>query len=257
MKNGYLLQQLLLRDFKQKYKGTVLGFLWPVIIPLFMMVIYTFVFSVIFQARWTAETTNNYEYALVIFCGLSSFNMLSEIMGRATTIISGNVNYVKKVIFPLEMLPFTITVTAFVNCLISYGILLVANLILTRTFFVTSLELVFLFIPLFGTCLGIAYALSAMAVYYKDIGNAIGILTTVLLYVSPVFYSLKAVPVQLQMISAVNPLSYIIENARQICLYGEHLNIQQYICSLIVSAILLGAGFLIFKRAKDGFADVL
>lgn len=257
MKNGYLLQQLVNRDFKEKYKGSVLGVLWSVIVPLFMMIMYTYVFSEIFHAAWGEQPSSKYEYALVIFCGLSAFNMFSEVMTRSTGIVMGNVNYVKKVIFPLELLPLTVTITAFVNCLISYGILLVGNLFLNHKIYITSLELILQFIPLFIACLGVSYILSALAVYFKDIVNAISVLVMILMYVSPIFYSLETAPRQFQMLAVVNPLASIIENARKTCLYGEHMNFGNYLLSLGVSAGILAIGYLIFNRLKNGFADIL
>lgn len=257
MKNYYLLQQLIIKDFREKYKGSVLGVLWSIIIPLFMMVIYTFVFSEIFQPVWSAQPSSKFEYALIIFCGLSAFNMFSEVMTRSTGIISENVNYVKKVIFPLELLPMTVSIVAFVNCIISYVILLVGNFILTQTIYITSFEMIFLLIPLLLTCLGISYALAALSVYFKDIVNAISVVVMILMYASPIFYSLEAAPKLIQFIAFVNPLAYIIENARKVCIYGEHMNINNYLISLVVSGIILFVGYQIFDRLKVGFADVL
>lgn len=257
MKNIYLLQQLIIKDFREKYKGSVLGVLWSVMIPLFMMVIYTFVFSEIFQPVWSAQPSSKFEYALVIFCGLSAFNMFSEVMTRSTGIITGNVNYVKKVIFPLELLPLSISIVAFINCVISYMILLIGNIILTHTVHITSIELILLFIPLFITCLGISYALAALVVYFRDIVNAISLIVMVLMYISPIFYSLEAAPKLFQRIAAINPLAYIIENARRVCIYGQHMNLNYYLISLGVSAVILVVGYQIFSRLKDGFADIL
>lgn len=257
MKNSYLLQQLIKRDFKEKYKGSVLGILWSVIVPLFMMVVYTFVFSEIFHPAWGEGQGSKYEYALVIFCGLSAFNMFSEVITRSVGAITGNVNYVKKVIFPLELLPLTVTVTAFTNCLISYGILLFANLILNHTFYLTSLQLVLQFIPLFAVCLGVAYVLAALAVYFRDIVNAVSVMVMILMYVSPIFYSLESAPKQLQILAIINPLSLVIENARRTCLYGENMDLRYYLISLAMSSVVLAIGYLIFGRLKYGFADVL
>ena len=257
MENEYLFRQLIKRDFREKYKGSVLGILWTIIVPLFMMVIYTYVFSEIFHPVWSADSNSRYEYALVIFCGLSAFNMLSEVMTRSTGIIAGNVNYVKKVIFPLNLLPLTVTTTAFVNSLISYGILLIGNLILTHKLYWTSLELILQFVPLFMTCLGVSYALAALAVYFKDIVNAISVLVMVLMYGSPIFYPLETAPAPFRMIAFINPLAYVIENSRKICLYGEHMDWRYYLISAVVSAVILAAGRSIFGRLKDGFADVL
>lgn len=257
MKNGYLLKQLVNRDFKEKYKGSVLGVLWSVIVPLFMMAMYTYVFSEIFHSAWGEQPGNKYEYALVIFCGLSAFNMFSEIMTRSPGIIMENVNYVKKVIFPLELLPMTVTITAFVNCLISYGILLIGNLFLNHTIYITSLELILQFIPLFVACLGVAYALSALAVYFRDIVNATSVLVMILMYTSPIFYSLETAPRQFQILAYINPLASVIENARRICLYGEHMEWEYYLVSLGASGVMLAIGYLVFHRLKNGFADVL
>lgn len=257
MKNAYLLQQLVNRDFKEKYKGSVLGILWSVIVPLFMMIMYTYVFSEIFHPAWGEQPGSKYEYALVIFCGLSAFNMFSEVMTRSSGIVMGNVNYVKKVIFPLELLPLTVTITAFANCLISYGILLIGNLFLNHKIYLTSLELILQFIPLFMACLGIAYLLSALAVFFRDIVNAISVLVMILMYGSPIFYSLETAPKQFQVLAVMNPLASVIENARKVCLYGEHMNLGNYMLSLVVSAVILLLGHLIFDRLKDGFADIL
>ena len=257
MKNGYLLQQLIMCDFKEKYKGSVLGILWSVIVPIFMMVVYTYVFSVIFQPVLGGGQGRKYEYALVIFCGLSAFNMFSEVITRSVGTITGNVNYVKKVIFPLELLPLTVTVTAFVNCLISYGILLIGNLILNHTFYLTSLQLLLQFIPLFAVCLGVAYVLSALAVYFRDIVNAVSVLVMILMYASPIFYSLESAPKQLHILAIINPLAPVIENARRVCLYGENMDLVHYLISLAISTIVLSIGYIAFGRLKHGFADVL
>lgn len=257
MENIYLLKQLIIKDFREKYKGSVLGMMWSIIIPLFMMVIYTYVFSEIFQPVWSSQPSSKFEYALIIFCGLSAFNMFSEVMNRSTGVITGNVNYVKKVIFPLELLPLTVSIVAFVNCLISYVILIIGNLILTHTIYITSIELILQFIPLFMTCLGISYALAALAVYFRDIVNAISVFVMVLMYVSPIFYSLEAAPKLFRYIASINPLAYIIENARKVCIYGEHMNWHYYLVSVGVSVVILIVGYQIFSRLKDGFADVL
>ena len=257
MKNSYLLQQLIIKDFREKYKGSLLGVMWSFMIPLFMMVIYTFVFSEIFQPVWSTQPSSKFEYALIIFCGLSAFNMFSEVMTRSVGIVTGNVNYVKKVIFPLELLPLAVCTVAFVNCVISYGILLIANLILTHVVYITSIELCLLFIPLFMTCLGVSYALAALSVYFRDIVNAISILVMILMYVSPIFYSLEAAPRQFRYIAAINPLAYIIENARSVCIYGQHMNRNSYMVSMVVSVVILLVGYQIFVRLKAGFADIL
>lgn len=256
-KYKYLLFQMVKRDFREKYKGSALGIIWSVIVPIFMMIIYTFVFSVIFQVRWSEQETGKFEYALMIFCGLCAINMINEVMNRASMGIVHNANYVKKVIFPLEIIPLTITITAFFNAMIQFIILIIANVILTHKLYVTNIELVLLVVPLFVMCLGIAYFLAAFAVYFRDIINAISVVNIIILYISPVFYSINNIPTAFRVFVGINPFSYIIENSRRICLYGENLNWTYYGISLLWAVILLVIGLFVFRRMKVGFADVL
>ncbi|UOX69916.1 ABC transporter permease [Enterocloster bolteae] len=140
--NKYLLNTLVKKDIEQRYKGSVLGILWAVLVPLLMLAIYTFVFSEIFQAKWNVSGGDKYEFAMVLFCGLSAFNMVSEVMSRSTNLIASNTNYVKKVIFPLELLPAVATFSALFNCIISYLILILAKLILYKTISITLYQII-------------------------------------------------------------------------------------------------------------------
>lgn len=256
-KNRYLLWQLIQKDFSQKYKGSILGILWSVLVPLFMLAIYTFVFSEVFETRWETGNSDRYQFALVMFCGLSIFNMVSEVMNRSTTLISSHVNYVKKVIFPLELLPVVITTTAFFSCVISYGVLLVGELILYHYIPWTVWKILFNFIPLFILNVGISLLISAISVYLKDIANAISIIVMALMYLSPVFYSLEAVPENFRVICELNPLTYMIENARRVVLYGQNLDISYFLRAVIAAVIMYGIGKVVFDRTREGFADVL
>jgi len=257
VKNKYLLGQLIKKDIEQRYKGSVLGILWSLIVPILMLVIYTFVFSEIFQAKWNIETTNKFEFALILFCGLSCFNMIAEVMNRSTNLIACNINYVKKVIFPLEILPVTITFSALFNSVISFLILIIANLILNHTVSGTLFQIIFVFVPLILLCIGLSLFISALSVYLKDIGNAIGIIVTILMYISPVFFPLTSVPDNFRVICEANPMTYIIENFRNVVLYNTNLNMEFYFKSIVFSILSLVIGYLVFKRVKEGFADVL
>lgn len=256
-KNKYLLGKLVKKDIEQRYKGSVLGMLWTFIVPIVMLIIYTFVFSEIFKAKWNIDTSNKFEFALVLFCGLSCYNMIAEVMNRSTNLIASNVNYVKKVIFPLEILPVTITFSALFNCVISYLILIAANLILSHTISVTLLQILLVFLPLIIICCGLSYFISAISVYLKDMSNAIGIIVTILMYLSPVFFPLTSVPKSFRMFCEINPLTYIIENFRNVVLYNTNLNLKYYLISMVFSLLCLVFGYYVFKKVKEGFADVL
>lgn len=255
--NQYLLWQLVKKDIEQRYKGSVLGVLWTIIVPILMLIIYTFIFSEIFQAKWSMDTSDKYEFALVLFCGLTAFNMVSEVMNRSANLIASNTNYVKKVIFPLELLPVVITLSALFNCVISYLILIVAKLVLYHNVSATLYQSILAFIPLIVISIGVGYILSAIAVYLKDVGNIVSVLVMVLMYMSPVFFPLTSVPEKYKGICMVNPMTYIIENFRNTMIYGVNLNWNFLLISIVIAVVIYALGYVVFMRTKEGFADVL
>lgn len=257
IKNNYLLRQLVKKDIQQRYQGSVLGMLWSFIVPILMLVIYTFIFSEVFQARWDIDTSDKYQFALVLFCGLTAFNLVGEVMNRATTLIASNTNYVKKVIFPLEMLPVVTMFSALFNCLISFGILVVAKAIIYKNVSPT-LYLIFLnLIPLMVMAVGLGLLISAISVYLKDVGNFISVFVTILMYMSPVFFPLSAVPESFRAVCEANPMTYIIENFRNVVIYGKCLDWKFFGISCLVAVVIYWIGKVVFMRAKEGFADVL
>lgn len=255
--NKYLIEQLTINDFKQRYTGSLLGFLWSIINPLIMLVIYTFVFSVVFQAKWGNLINNKYDFAIMMFCGLTVYNFVSEVINRSITIIPSNSNYVKKVVFPLEIFPVVLANVATVNFLISMAILLIANFILKGSICVTLWQIILLFIPLVLMTLGLGYFVSAVSVYIKDLSNIINILMMIMLYTSPVFYALENIPKELQFVCLLNPLTLLIENMRNVLLYNVNINVIEYAISLCIAVILYCIGVYVFNRTKEGFADVL
>lgn len=256
-KNNYLLRQLVKKDIQQRYQGSVLGMLWSFIVPILMLIIYTFVFSEVFQAKWDIDTSNKYEFALVLFCGLSVFNLVGEVMNRSTVLIAMNTNYVKKVIFPLEMLPVVTTLSALFNCVISFIILIVAKLILYHNISPTLYMIFLVLIPLIVMSIGLGLFISALSVFLKDVSNIISVLVTVLMYMSPVFFPLSAVPKRFRIICEANPMTYIIENFRNVMLYGKSINWEFFGISCLVALAIYLFGKGVFMRAKEGFADVL
>lgn len=256
-KNGYLVRQLIKKDIQQRYQGSVLGILWSFLVPVLMLVIYTFVFSEVFQAKWDIDTSDKYEFALVLFCGLSAFNLVGEVMNRSTGLIASNVNYVKKVIFPLEMLPVVITMSALFNCVISYVILIVAKLVIYHNVSPTLYMIVPAMIPLVIMSVGLGLFISSISVYLKDVSNVISVLVTVLMYMSPVFFPLSAVPESFRSVCEANPMTYLIENMRNVVLYGKSIDWKFYAISCAVSVVIYLLGKMVFMRAKEGFADVL
>jgi len=258
MKNKmYLLIQLTKKDIALRYKGSVLGLLWSFITPLLSLAVYTVVFSVVFQARWNLQTESKGMFALILFGGLLVINMENEILQRSVTLIASNVNYVKKVIFPLEILPIMVTLSALFTALISMVLLILANLFFQRTILATTWMLPLIFIPYVCMSIGISYIVSAISVYLKDMASFITILMMLLMYTSPVFYSLEMIPSQLVFVCKLNPLTYIIENVRNVSLLNTGMNWKYWLISFVIGGVLLLAGQKIFRRLREGFADVL
>lgn len=256
-KNKYLLGQLVKREIQQRYQGSVLGILWSILVPVLMLIIYTFFFSEVFQAKWNIDVDDKYQFALVLFCGLSAFNLVSEVMSRSTGLIVMNTNYVKKVIFPLEILPIATVFSSLFNCVISYAILIVAKIIIYHNASSTLYMIFIPFIPLLILSGGLGLLISAISVYLKDVGNVISVLVTVLMYVSPIFFPLDSVPDNFKVMCEINPMTYIIENFRNVVLYGQGVNWNYFLvsCGIALGIYLIGKE--VFMRAKEGFADVL
>lgn len=253
----YLFSFLVKNDIKQRYQGSVLGILWAIIIPLIMLTIYTFIFSEVFSAKWNVETGNKFEFALMLFCGLNLYNMFSDVLGRSVSLIQQNQNYVKKVVFPLEILPGVVTFSALFNCLIAFGVLIVANTVLNQSIHITLLEAPLVLIPHILFCCGIAFVFSAVSVYVRDLSNFVSVLVTILMYMSPVFFPLSAVPEKFRFIMMLNPMTYSIENMRGVILYGTHIDLGYYAISAVTALTVFVLGYWTFHRAKVGFADLL
>lgn len=255
--NWYLLKSLVKADIKQRYQGSILGILWSLIIPMMMLAIYTFVFSEIFKAKWDIGTTNKFQFALMLFCGLSFYNMFADVLGRSVGLILQNQNYVKKVVFPLEILPLVITFSALFNCLISFSVLILANAILGESIYLTALLSPLVLIPHIFYCAGIAYLFSAISVYLRDLASFVSVLLTVCMYLTPVFFPLSAIPETFRKFIMLNPMTYAIENMRNVIIYGKGIDLVFYAISILVSLLIFALGWWVFKRAKPGFADLL
>lgn len=255
----YLLIQMIKREISYRYRGSVLGFLWSFINPLLMLAVYTFVFSVVFQARWGNGTgsENKLDFAIILFAGLIVFNLFAEIITRAPNLILGNVNYVKRVIFPLEILPLvSIGVVSF-HSFISLIVLLVVQLILKGFIPATVIYFPVIIIPLLIISLGISWFLAALAVYIRDIAHITNLLVTVLLFISAVFFPISALPENYQAIIRLNPLAAIISESRNALIFGQHPDWAMMGWMFVVAFIVAFGGYWWFQKMRKGFADVL
>ena len=252
-----MLKSLVKADIRQRYQGSVLGILWSLIIPMMMLTIYTFVFSEVFKVKWDIGTTNKFQFALMLFCGLSFYNMFADVLGRSVGLILQNQNYVKKVVFPLEILPLVITFSALFNCVISFTVLILANAILGESIYLTTLLSPLILIPHIIYCAGIAYLFSAISVYLRDLTNFVSVLLTICMYLTPCFFPISALPEAFKRIVMLNPMTYSIENMRGVIIYGKGIDLGYLAISFLVAIVFFALGWWVFKRTKPGFADLL
>jgi lipopolysaccharide transport system permease protein len=256
--NRVLIQQMTRRDVLRRYKGSVMGILWSFFNPILMLTVYTLVFSLIFKQRWGATgDENNFHFALLLFIGMIVHSFVAEVLNRSSTLIFSHVNYVKKIVFPLEILPIMTVGTALFHSLISLFALMVAYL-----FFVGPISWTFLFIPclVLPLCvftLGLAWIVASLAVFLRDISQMVNLLTLVMLFLAPVFYPMTAVPTNLRLFILANPLTFIIEQIREILIWRHTPNWAGMGLYSLIAILVAWAGYAWFQKSRRWFADVV
>lgn len=230
---------------------------WSLLTPIFMLTVYTFVFSVVFKARWSSGTESTTEYALLLFAGLMVFNLFSDCLSKAPTLILNNVNFVKKVLFPLEVLPWINFFTSLFHFCISLAVWLVAYQLLIAAPHLSILWMPAIALPLALFIMGLSWTLSALGVYVRDITQFIGVTLTVLMFVSPIFYPMTALPENFRFFLQINPLSPIIEMMRDALYFGNPPKISTWLTLMACSFLIAWGGFALFQKTRKGFSDVL
>lgn len=253
-----LIVQMTKRDVIGRYKGSLVGLGWSFFNPILMLAVYTFVFSVVFEARWgVGGEEGKTKFAIVLFVGLIVHSLFAEVLNRAPTLILSNVNYVKKVIFPLEILPVVTMGGALFHAFVSLGVLLAVFALLNGFLYWTVLLIPLVLLPLVLLTLGLAWVFASLGVYLRDVGQTIGIVTSVMLFLAPVFYPVSALPEDYQAFLLANPLTLIIESARQVLIFGQLPNWGRLATYGGLSFMVAWIGYWWFQRTRKGFADVI
>lgn len=257
-RNRRLIAQMTKREVAGRYKGSALGLAWSIFNPVFMLAVYTFAFSVVFKAHWgLGGEESKTQFAVVLFVGMIVHGLFAEVMNRAPGLILSNVNYVKKVVFPLEILPVVSLGAALFHGLISLGVLLIAFVIFNGYLHWTAIFTPLVLLPLLIITLGLAWMLASLGVFLRDVGQTIGIITTVLMFLSPVFYPVTAVPERFRPFIMANPLTFIIEQAREVLIWGHLPNWIGLGIYTLAATAAAWAGYAWFQKTRKGFADVL
>lgn len=253
-----LISQMTRREVMGRYRGSIMGLAWSFFNPILMLAVYTFVFSVVFKARWgTGSEESQTSFAIVLFIGMIVYGLFAEMANRAPSLILSNVNYVKKVIFPLEILPVVGLGAALFHSLISLGVLLVSILLVNGSMAWTILYFPLIILPLLISTLGVAWFLASLGVFVRDVGQTVGIFTTVLMFISPVFYPISALPEKFHFWLMVNPLTFVIEQSRAVIIFGRQPDWAGMGIYAGASLMVAWAGYWWFQKTRKGFADVL
>ncbi|UVM10370.1 ABC transporter permease [Pseudomonas protegens] len=246
------------REVLGRYKGSVMGLAWSFINPMFMLAVYTFVFSVVFKARWGGGGgESKTQFALVLFTGMIVHGLFAEVLNRAPSLILYNVNYVKKVVFPLEILPVISMAAALFHSLVSLGVLLVAFTLFNGFLHWTAIFLPLVLLPLVILTLGLAWILASLGVFLRDVGQTIGLVMTMMLFLAPVFYPITALPEDLRSWILLNPITFIIEQTREVLIWGGGPNWAGLFIYMVVASAIAWIGYIWFQKTRKGFADVL
>ena len=253
--NRSLLKNLVIRDLKYRYVGSIAGFLWSVIHPLVSFVSYTFVFTVIFPTRLGPESGTD-SFAIFFFCGFLPWFLFSDTVMRNCLAISDNAQLITKTIIPAEILPISITVSNFVHHLIGLGILLLVLTVLSSV----HLSVLWIFLYIGMTLMlaqGIGWIVAGLHVFVRDTIQALQILMFLWFWFTPVLYSLDRLPANIRIFAKLNPMAIIVTGYRNSLLHRAQPDLLEVTLVLAASITIFIIGALLFRHAKPAFPDVL
>ena len=253
-----LIGQLVHREIEGRYRGSLLGVVWALLHPLILLLVYTFVFGVVFRMRWPQAAGDDLSgFALVLMCGLLAYNLCSECLTRAPFAVTAVPNYVKKVIFPLQVLPITVLGSGLFHAAVGLVLLMVAGAVIRHSVPWTVVLVPVVAAPLVLLLLGATWFLSSLGVFVRDVGYIVNLACQVLLFMTPVFYPLAALPEAYRPLVTANPLTGAVEDLRRTVLWGEVPDWSQLATRTAVATVVMAMGYAWFMTTRRGFADVL
>lgn len=255
-KHQSLVIELTRREFTGRYRGSFGGVFWSFIQPLFLLSVYTVAFGVILKTRW-GFSGGTAEYALMLFAGLIIFNAFSECLSKSSTLITSNQNFVKKVVFPLELLPVVSVVTVLIHAMIAIVVWFLGYILLFGVPKATAILFPLIFMCLVPVLLGVGWLFSALGVVARDLSQLTGMLNHVLLFLTPIFYSIEAVPPSLQKFLMLNPLTFLVEQFRSVLFLGKTPDFKGLVIYFILASLFAWIALVLFRRLRPTFADML
>lgn len=251
-----LVLELVRREFSGRYRGSFGGVAWSFAQPLFLLAVYTVAFGVIFKGRW-GFSGGTADYALMLFAGLIAFNAFAECLARSPLLIVSNPNFVKKVVFPLEVLPWVMALTAMFHALIGIAVWFIGYLFLYGVPKPAALLFPVVFVGFFPLLLGMGWLLCAVGVFVRDVSQLTAMASHALLFLTPIFYSSETVPPRLQGLLLFNPLTFVVEQLRAVLFFGDLPALRGWVAYFLVSGLFAWAALALFRRLRPRFAELV
>lgn len=252
----YLLQQLVQREIYGKYRRSRLGLLWIFAQPLLLLLGYTLVFGVFLNARWGGAGSSA-EFGLVLFSGLIFYNFFGEVISGSTGLINGNASFVKKMVFPLEVLNWASVLAALVHAAFSLLAWVLLSLIIHGGVPLTILWVPVIFVPVLLFTLGLGWLLAGYSVFNPDTEHVVPVLLLLLMFLSPLFYSVDSLPQSFRVVMTLNPLTYVFEQARKVMIAGQMPDFDVLAIGTLVAAFVAWLGLASFMGNREKFADAI
>jgi len=253
-----LVAQLTWREVTGRYRSSVLGLFWSFATPLVTLALYTFVFGIVFRARWPGSATGNLaEFGLMLFAGMTAFAVFNECLTRSATLVSASPNYVKKVVFPLEVLPVSVVGAALFHACISVLVLTFARQIVLGSMSWTVMFVPIVLLPMVLLSLGLSWLLASLGVFFRDLVHTVTLVSQALMLTTPIFYAAEVVPEPFRTVVGYNPLTPIVENMRRVSVMGLLPDWEGLALSIVIGLLVLCAGHAWFAATKPAFADVI
>lgn len=256
-KHRTLTYELARRDIQGRYRGASFGIFWSLLSPFLMLLVYTLAFGYILRSRWPGSTGSTSDFALILFVGLIVHGLFAECLSRSPSLIVGNANYVKRIVFPLHVLVWSMMLSALFHTVTNTLVFACLHLAVHGYIEPTIVLLPLVLVPLVLVTVGVSWMLSAAGVFIRDLGQVTGVISTALLFLSSAIIPLQSLPERYQSIFRLNPLTFIIDQAREVAMWGrmpDWIGLGEYMLGAVVVAWF---GYALFSKASRGFADVL
>ncbi|HEY1035585.1 MAG TPA: ABC transporter permease [Pseudoxanthomonas sp.] len=252
-----LIRELTRREVDGRYRGASLGMLWALVSPFLMLCIYAIAFGTVLGGRWPEVRATDTPFSIVLFAGMIPYFVLAECMVRSTELVIANPSYVKRVVFPLEILPWPMIFSALFHCLMNVIVFLAMRMAMEHRFEWTVLYMPAVILPIALVGLGVAWFISSLSVYVRDLRQMMGLASMAILFLSSVMIPLATVPQKYKAIFMLNPLSFIAEQSRAVLIWGQAPDWAGLGWHVAAALAFLYAGYAWFLSTKRGFADVL